>query len=60
MSCPQIWYIGQEKERGKEKEGGRKAKLNKKKGDRDLGQEIRRHFLVGSQQQENFVAEVTK
>ena len=51
MSCPQIWYIGQEKDRGKEKEGGRKAKLNKKKGDRDLGQEIkkkqRRHFLVG-------------
>ena len=51
MSCPQIWYIGKEKDRGKEKEGGRKAKLNKKKGDRDLGQEIkkkqRRHFLVG-------------
>ena len=51
MSCPQIWNIEQEKARGKEKVGGRKAKRNKKKGDKDLGREIkkkqRRHFLVG-------------
>ena len=50
MSCPQIWNIEQEKDREKEKVGGRPAKLNEKKGDRDLAREItkqRRHFLVG-------------
>ena len=50
MSCPQIWNIEQEKDRVKEKVGGRPAKLNEKKGDRDLVREItkqRRHFLVG-------------
>ena len=50
MSCPKIWNIEQEKEREKEKVGGRPAKLNEKKGDRDLVREItqqRRHFLVG-------------
>ena len=39
----------QEKDREKEKVGGRSAKLNEKKGDRDLEREIkkqRRHFLV--------------
>ena len=35
MSCPQIWNIEQEKDREKEKVGGRLAKLNDKKGDRD-------------------------
>ena len=38
MSCPQIWNIEQEKDREKEKVGGRPAKLNEKKGDRDLEQ----------------------
>ena len=34
---PQIWNIReQEKDREKEKVGGRPAKLNEKKGDRDL------------------------
>ena len=36
--------------REKEKVGGRPAKLNEKKGDRNLGQEMknqRRHFFVG-------------
>ena len=33
MSCPQIWNIEQEKDREKEKVGGRPAKLNEKKGD---------------------------
>ena len=51
MSCPQIWNIEQEKDREKEEVGGRPAKLNKKKGDRDLKREIkkkqRRHFFVG-------------
>ena len=32
----QIWNIEQEKDREKEKVGGRPAKLNEKKGDRDL------------------------
>ena len=41
MSCPQIWNIEQEKHREKEKEGGRPAKLNEKKGDIDLEREIK-------------------
>ena len=48
LSCPQIWNIEQEKDREKEKVGGRPAKLNEKKGDRDLERKIknrRRHFL---------------
>ena len=31
MSCPQIWNIEQEKDREKEKVGGRQAKINEKK-----------------------------
>ena len=49
MSCPQIWNIEQEKDR-KEKVGSGQAKLDEKKGDRDLVREIkkqRRHFFVG-------------
>ena len=41
MSCPQIWNIEQEKDREKEKVGGRPAKLDKKKGNRDLEREIK-------------------
>ena len=41
MPCPQIWNIEQEKDREKEKVGGRPAKLNDKKSDRDLEREIR-------------------
>ena len=41
FSCPQIWNIEQEKDREKEEVGGRPAKLNDKKGDRDLEREIR-------------------
>ena len=40
MSCPQIWDIEQEKDREKEKVGGRPAKLNEKKGETDLEREI--------------------
>ena len=40
MSRPQIWNIEQEKDREKEKVGGRPANLNEKKGDRDLEREI--------------------
>ena len=36
MSRPQIWNIEQEKDRGKERVGGRPAKFNEKKGDSDL------------------------
>ena len=41
MSCPQIWNTEQEKDREKEKVSGRPAKLNDKKGDRDLEREIK-------------------
>ena len=41
MSCPQIWNIEQDKDREKEKVGGRPAKLNEKKGDRDLERETK-------------------
>ena len=63
MSCPQIWNIEQEKDREKEKVGGRPAKLNEKKGDRDLEREIkkqRRHLFLLEEQHESFVAAVTK
>ena len=61
MSCPQIWNTEQEKDREKEKVGGRPAKLNEKKGDRDLEREIknrRRHCLL-EEKRKNFVAAVT-
>ena len=48
--------------REKKKVGGRPAKLNEKKGDRDLEWEIKNKgdiFLL-EEQQENFVAAVTK
>ena len=51
LSCPQIWNIEQEKDREKEEVGSRPAKLNEKKGDRDLEQrdkKQRRHFCVTS------------
>ena len=61
-SCSQIWNIEQEKDREKEKVGGRPAKLNEKKGERGLEREIKNKgdiFLLEEQQQ-NFVAVVTK
>ena len=42
LSCPQIWNIEQEKDREKEKVGGRPAKLNEKKGDRGLEREMKK------------------
>ena len=63
LSCPQIWNIEQEKDREKQKVGGRPAKLNERKGDRDLEQRGKkqrsRHFLV-EEQHGNCVAAVTK
>ena len=63
MSCPQIWNIEQEKDREKEEVGGRPAKLNDKKGDRDLEREIREIKKKGDfffeEQHENFAAAVT-
>ena len=41
LLCPQIWNVAQEKDRAKDKVGGRPAKLNEKKGDRDLEREIK-------------------
>ena len=59
MSCPQIWNIEQEQEREKEKVAGGPAKLNERKGDRDLEREIKKNigdiFLL-EEQHENFVA----
>ena len=52
LSCPQIWNIQQEKDREKEKVGGRPTKLNEKKGDRGLEREIKngkRLFLLEEQ-----------
>ena len=60
MPCPQIWNIEQEKDREKEKVSGSSAKLNEKKGDRDLKREIKNKgdiFLL-EEQQENFVVAV--
>ena len=60
LSCPQIWNIELEKDREKEKVG---AKLNEKKGDRDLEREMknrRRHFFVGRTTRKFCVAAVTK
>ena len=57
-----IWNIEQENDREKEKVGGRPAKLNEKKGDRDLEREIKNKgdiFLLEGQH-ENFVAAVAK
>ena len=50
MSCPQIWNVEQEEDREKEKVGGRPAKLNEKKGNRDIEREIKNEgdsFFVG-------------
>ena len=60
MSCPQIWNIEQEKDREKEKVGGRPAKLSEKKGDRDLEREKNNgdNFLLG-ERHENFVTAAT-
>ena len=41
MSFPQIWNTEQEKDREKERVGGRLAKLNAKERDRDLEREIK-------------------
>ena len=61
LSCPQIWNIEQEKDREKEKVGGRPAKLNEKKGNIDLEREIKKgDILLLEEQHENFVAAVTK
>ena len=60
MPCPQIWNIEQEKYREKEKEGGRPAKFNKKKGDRDLEREIKGDIFLFEEKHEDFVAAVTK
>ena len=62
LLCPQIWNIEQEKDREKEKVGGRPAKLNEKKGDRDLEREIKNkgHIFLLEEQHENFVWAVTK
>ena len=62
LQSPQIWNIEQDKDREKEKVGGRPAKLNEKKGDRDLERERKNKgeiFLL-EEQYENFVAAVTK
>ena len=62
LSSPQIWKIEQEKDKGKEKVGGRPAKLNEKKGDGDLEREIKNKgdIYLLEEQNEDFVAAVRK
>ena len=62
MSSPQIWNIEQEKDREKEKVGGRAAKLNEKKGDRDLKREMKNKgdIFFLEEQHENSVTTATK
>ena len=62
LACPQIWNIEQAKDREKENVGGRPAKLNDKKDDRDLEREIKNKgdIYLLEEKHENFVAEVTK
>ena len=57
-----MWNIEREKGREKEKVGGRPAKLNEKKGGRDLEREIKdkRDIILLEEQHEKFVAAVTK
>ena len=62
LSCPQIESIEQEKDREKEKVGGRPEKLNEIKGDRDLERGIKNKgdiFLL-EEQLDNFALGVTK
>ena len=62
MSFPKNWKIEQEKDRQKQKVGGVPAKLNEKKGDRDLEREINNKgdSLLLKEQHDNFVAAVRK
>ena len=61
MSCPQIWNIEQEKDREKEKVGGRSTKLNEKRVEKDLELEIKKGDIFSLEEQhENFVAVVKK
>ena len=62
MSCPQIWNIEQEKDREKDKLGGRLEKLNEKKGDGDIEREIesKGDIFLFEEQHESFLAAVTK
>ena len=62
LSCPQIWKIEQDKDKGKEKVGGRPAKLNEKKSDGDLEREIKNKgdIYLLEEQNEDFVAAMRK
>ena len=62
MSCPQIWNIEKEKDRENEKVGDRIEKLNKKKSNRELEQEIKkqRRQISLEEQHENFEVVVRK
>ena len=59
LSCPQIWNIEQEKEREKEKVGGRPAKLNEKMGFRARDKTPKETFFLLEKQHENFLAVTT-
>ena len=62
MSFPKNGNVEQEKDREKEKVGGMPAKLNEKKGDRDLEREINNKgdIFLSQEQHDNFVAAVRK
>ena len=58
-----FWNIEKEKDREKEKVGGRPAKLNEKKGHIELEREIKKergHYFFIEERHENFVAAVRK
>ena len=62
MPCSQIWNIEQEKVERKRESRRHAAKLNEKKGDRDLQREIKNKGDIFwlEKQHENFAAAVTK
>ena len=60
MSCPQIWNIEKEKDREKEKVGGRPAMLNGEKSDRELGREIKKNKKQKKQRETFFVGKTTR
>ena len=60
LSCPKIWNIEQEKHSEKEKVGGKPAKLNERKRDRNLERKNKGDIVLLEEQHENFVAAVKK
>ena len=54
---PKIWNIEQEKDREKENVDGRPAKINEKKGDRDLERETKKTITTKKNKGDIFLLE---